>query len=62
MSKRIGRSPAGITETKAADDRRKAVQARLEAIDQDRKVMTPAQVREALSDVARIVRGLIKGR
>jgi hypothetical protein len=34
--KRIGRSAAGKAETKAADDKRKAVQARLEAIDQDR--------------------------
>ena len=34
--------------------------ARLDIIDTDRKTMTPAQVREAVSDVARIVHALIR--
>lgn len=34
--------------------------ARLDIIDTDRSRMTPAQVREAVSDVARIVHALIR--
>ena len=53
--------------TQATDQRRQARiellqgrMARLDIIDTDRGRMTPAQVREAVSDVARIVHALIR--
>ena len=68
MSKRIGRSPAGRAELAAASDRRQKARdelrqgrmARLDVVDLDRGKMTPAQVREAVADVAKIVHALIR--
>jgi hypothetical protein len=68
MSKRIGRSPAGRAELAAASERRQKARdelrqgrmARLDVIDLDRGKMTPAQVREAVADVAKIVHALIR--